>query len=905
MADKKKKSNVNVVTEEIKPVENVEEKEEVKAEVPEISEFNNQSETPDNPEENPVGESAEKQEEEAVSGEVKAEEADAVDFAESLDIPLEDTPIDAIPELNTAKEEPKEDIVLEEPVSVTEEVPEEKQEEVKKEAADTVVAVKPEEKKDENKGPSKFSLFLKKHKIPVIIAAIVLIVAIAVTVTILIMNKDLVNISSAEDFKEKATEGKTTYVLKDDITVTGDLVIPHGMNIDLNKNSLTVSGKLSYGADAGDSEIFIGDKKGPLFLNNGSLTAGTIEVLSADAVITFYCPVKADGTFNVKTVVFENTVESANGFSITSAAYTTFKKSVTVSGADAAMTVTSNTISIMDVMVMSGENGTVSLTCGNLTANGVITAKTVSVINCLEGKLTKGIIGTLNVVNSSLLLDEESTYSIIVADNLSNLDIKGAVSLSLTGGLTVTLRSGSSCPLINGTITLNIYENVTVNDIIDVDDINFYTTLEAPKDITINQRGGAIILYIAEVYGADNYIVTIDSTELAPSPNNEVDITSYISEPGKHTVKVKAVSDNELLLDSPETTAEYNYNIKLATPVIQVNEAGGVYTLSFNQVPFATKYAYTINSGNPVNFTDILEGQTVSIDITEKITAAGVYVVKVTAYGENDEAYEPSEVAVTSIVKNIKLTSVSLSEEAIAVTRDGTNLLLDWDAVEYGEFYSVYVNDTLIAKTKNTQYGWTLGDLADNTQVKVIADGHGYYIASNASTATYNFETLEAPDLGDGPFVINGNVVLTWSAVPNAQSYIVYLDGQQVGDPITATSYTTTHVPAATGVYTVKAVAEYFREAVSDAVTVNAPALSAPVIDYTILEGTVTISFNAVPNATQYVLFMVSNPNDIEVDDTTETSFSFAYTDNAEYYVVAISQGYQAGTSNTISVEMD
>jgi hypothetical protein len=762
---------------------------------------------------------------------------------------------------------------------------EEKAEEAENEAGDEGVKdkdalIKPQEKAEAK--PSKFALMLKKYKLPLIIAAAAVVVALAVVITLLITNRYLVSVSSAEDFS-KDTEGKTTYVIKDDVTVDGDLVIPHGMNIDLNKYTLTVKGKLSYGADAGDAEIFIGDKKSKIFTDYGALNAGTVEILSPKCKVIFYAPVTANGVFNVKTLVFENTYTTQSGGSLDiDAESVTFNKAVNIKGA---ADINCGALTVAKEFDVASK---LNITSADLSLNGLISATEVNISGAEEGSVISAGVsgGPLNIINGVIELGGESVFVRINADNASVITIGGRITESLTGGLTVTFIDGSACPLVTGTITLNIYENAEIDEIMYIGTVNFYTRLEAPKDITVSQQGNSIICYVAAVNGADKYVLIIDDVELAPSATNEIDITSHINRPGGHTIKVKAVSDSELLLDSAFTSINYVYNIKLSTPDISIDTSEG-YVIIFDSVPFATKYVYTIN-GEAADFTGFEAGESVEIDITDKLSDAGVYVIKVKAYGENEEAYKPSETAVKSVIINKSLDAVTKDGGAITIVRDGTDLTIDWDAADNAIYYMVYAGDDLLATTKNTSYAFTLGMYGDNTEFKVITKAHGYYLDSVPASVTYEYDTLEAPVINAA--VSNGNISISWNAVENAEAYQVYLNDVKVGDPVTELSYTAAHTVAAAGEYTVQAIAEYFRPGISAAKTINGQ-LSQPSASFTVSEGVVTISVTQVENAAVYELYKVGETDEL-IDSGSELTFTFDYTGEGEYYVIASAAGY-------------
>ena len=107
---------------------------------------------------------------------------------------------------------------------------------------------------------------------------------------------------------------------------------------------------------------------------------------------------------------------------------------------------------------------------------------------------------------------------------------------------------------------------------------------------------------------------------------------------------------------------------------------------------------------------------------------------------------------------------------------------------------------------------------------------------------------------------------------------------------MTELSYTAAHTVAAAGEYTVQAIAEYFRPGISAAKTINGQ-LSQPSASFTVSEGVVTISVTQVENAAVYELYKVGETDEL-IDSGSELTFTFDYTGEGEYYVIASAAGY-------------
>ena len=124
----------------------------------------------------------------------------------------------------------------------------------------------------------------KKKLITILIAVAVLAVVILVSVLtpILVINAPKVLISSAEDFAKPIKDKKELYYLEKDITVDGDLTL--GLNVDLNKKTLTVNGNLTLENPKGGA-MTLGVKSGKEYTLGGKITVnGKLLIKNANTI---------------------------------------------------------------------------------------------------------------------------------------------------------------------------------------------------------------------------------------------------------------------------------------------------------------------------------------------------------------------------------------------------------------------------------------------------------------------------------------------------------------------------------------------------------------------------------------------------------------------------------------------
>ena len=291
-------------------------------------------------------------------------------------------------------------------------------------------------------------VFLKKYKLPLIIAAAAILVGLAIMTTVLIINAPKIFVKSAEDFL-KDTAKKEIYVLRDNITVNGDLELTDDLDIDLNKNTLTVNGTLKITLpDDKAATINIGTVKKKAFVAGGRIIADDIEVVARNTTLNIYSDAKLSGNINVKKLNLNAKLEIAE---------------------------------------------TEALTLSNA-----------------EADINADISGTLNLNAATLTLRENAVMDQITADSSSSAIIYGKINTAITGGNEITLLGQASCPLVKD--VQNLYyqqQTASIGKVENAGQINIVEKLAAPKQLNIEQSGKSFKCIAALVNNADKYIFTI------------------------------------------------------------------------------------------------------------------------------------------------------------------------------------------------------------------------------------------------------------------------------------------------------------------------------------------------------------------------------------------------------------
>ncbi|HHU43942.1 MAG: hypothetical protein QM214_01080 [Bacillota bacterium] len=562
----------------------------------------------------------------------------------------------------------------------------------------------------------KFFAFIKKNKLWVILAAVVLVLAIGVATTILVINAPKVFIREPLDFTEKNLSGKELYVLREDITIQ-NLTIPRRMDIDLNHRSLTVTDTLTIElGSAKDKSIDIGTIQGLFkhkgFGKGGKLIANNIKITANGRTINLYSQSELSGEIAVKEL---NVFEKMN---------------------------------IKDKLELKNS----------------------------QIKIYADTSGTVELVNSSLYLAEGISLERAVADGFSNAELYGNVTASIEGGNKIKVLKNASCALVSDAKELYFQQQTAeILNVIDIENLYIVNQLEKPSKLLVETTGSSFICVVSEVINADKYIFTIfaDDKKIAEidSPTNRLDISPYLTRPTVYTISVKAASSNpEINLTSEEISIEYSYSAKLENPSLSIDTQDGEVMLTFPKVTFATAYKININD---IEITKESEEALISVNITEHVMSPGSYAIRVTALNPNNKSFMPSDTVMISYLRTPKLETPNLEIEK---TQKG--IKLSWQQVPGAKYYVIQSSkDDKLIMTKDTSY--TLTDVEDNTTFYVYALETGYYLRSDSSAVIYVYEALDKPEALDFS-IEDELLTITSQPVPHAEEYALYQNGVQV-----------------------------------------------------------------------------------------------------------------------------
>lgn len=581
----------------------------------------------------------------------------------------------------------------------------------------------------------------KKKRIIIAVVASLLVVAIALAIILPIVfyYKDKIMVKSAEDFANY-NDG-TYFVLEKDVTVDGDLTIERLYNIDLNGHSLVVNGVLRYESGT-EGNLFIGTKKGKEYISKGLLQADTIEFNTENAGVNLTSSVTVNTmTVNAKSFTLSSSAQ-ANGTVTVNAPAVNINGSIAFGEGENAKFVANNA-SELNINANVSSAVEISFSTLNLAKNAAIGSL------ALDSASRAAVYGKVNGEISTLVPETPE-----VTPDPEGGEVE-ATSETESNNIVVLLGCDYACPTVRNIHTLAMERRSDLSiDVYDCVNVKYIDRLAAPVDINIDERAdGSLVAVSSKVQNAQSYSFSIDGKEWVDVESNEYNITAQLtSQTGTHRIEVYAKGNysysdpfalgegSVLYLDGEKTACEYTYQIQLATPSnlnVTLSEVDGkqIYTLTFDKVAFATKYEYYVN-GKKYTYKPEGDSAQISIDITECLTTAGAYSIRVVAAADSADILT-SKPAMTSAVKLEKLLtpvlSATLQEDGrVHLTIQSTEGVSTTYFVTYQQTMSDGSKKTVTLITTNTDLYLT--GIAKGDSISVTAQANGYYTQSDPAS---------------------------------------------------------------------------------------------------------------------------------------------------------------------------
>ncbi len=283
-------------------------------------------------------------------------------------------------------------------------------------------------------------------------------------------------------------------------------------------------------------------------------------------------------------------------------------------------------------------------------------------------------------------------------------------------------------------------------------------TLAEPDNLSVYKSGQRYILSWSAVPYATGYEISVSETDAAvvsaevagySTTKTFYDISSLITEAADYGIAVSAIADGNFK-ESEAAAIKYSVFKKLDAPVPTADGK----TISWEPIENARSYSVSVNGKSIAS-----ELTSAQIDLSSELTLPGYYIIRVQAEGGDN--YTASDIGETCITVYEKAQTPS-----VTVTGSTAN----WNDVPDALNYTVKVNGAIVSNV----YEATSIDLSPYTAgagkyvISVIANGTGYYLASEEGTAVYEkYVRLQKPNV----YIEDG--VIRWQSVAGASGYVI------------------------------------------------------------------------------------------------------------------------------------
>lgn len=268
-----------------------------------------------------------------------------------------------------------------------------------------------------------------------------------------------------------------------------------------------------------------------------------------------------------------------------------------------------------------------------------------------------------------------------------------------------------------------------------------------------------------------NYI-TVTYQQLNIISGSQLQSDSYV-------IRIKAIGYNYYLTSDYSTgkTVVLKYQT-LDAPVLQDDTENCL--LYWDAISGAKNYRIIITFNSNIDTVNI---SNTSFDYSAYLIDMGTYEFSCIAVAY-DEEYNSTYSNTITKQKTAQLSKPTINNISV----DGDNLVIDFSGDPNAQNYSLYVNNNLITDTFTLSQNQVLIEsvigYAQNNKIyfALVANGHDLFTDSQQSN-TFVFNTKLST-----PSTQLSNNILSWSSVPNATSYSLFLDDEMQELNSTATS---------------------------------------------------------------------------------------------------------------------
>lgn len=444
-----------------------------------------------------------------------------------------------------------------------------------------------------------------------------------------------------------------------------------------------------------------------------------------------------------------------------------------------------------------------------------------------------------------------------------------------------------------------------------------YTKKLSTPVLTINNS----VLSWGAVENANQYDVYLNNSKLITTTELSINLASeefenYFANIGSYELKIKANTNGFHTESDISNVVTYKIYKQISAPEnLYIVKSGETFVLKWNYVPFANSYVVMIDGVELQTQEPIT---TTSIDVSTYLTQAKNYSFKVKALTEA-EYYTSSDYSEEfSYARTIKLQTPQITA---ALFDDSVRLT--WQAIEFAQTYSVYINNEKYERevwtTSSSQVTVSLlktylNNFTKPLKFKVIANGYENYLQSAYS----NIETISsygklAVPTNIAVEKVDGLVQLTFNAVNNAETYSVMVDNSYI-KTTKLTKVDLSELITEPKVYEIKVKAnetsQFEESSYSQTVSyLNTGKLQVPTnLKIQMVNSKFNFSWDEVENASGYFISIyyydgITTEN-ILTANVSETTYTYAVSKAGEYSfnVVAVGTGVYENSAQSATV---
>lgn len=394
---------------------------------------------------------------------------------------------------------------------------------------------------------------------------------------------------------------------------------------------------------------------------------------------------------------------------------------------------------------------------------------------------------------------------------------------------------------------------------------------------------------------------------------------------GEKVLKRNTTGTNTIFSNMPEgnysyeihsVSSRFGESIEGADVVLEVvhpdmnppaNVAGTVksptsFTISWGTVDYATSYkVYQIVNGEKV-----LKNTIAGTSVTYNNMLPGEYHYEIYSYSTRFGESQAGK----AIVVVLEDQSLPAPENFSFSLKNGNDITLKWDAVQYASSYKVYqmINSQFVLKRTVTGASTTFTNMPEGSFAFVVkADSTllGESPKGSEVQGTIEFPNMSKPENLTSTISNGNDITLRWNAITYATAYNIYqiIDGERVFiKSVTGTATTMSNLPEGNFTYEVHSYSDRFGESPEGSkndITIVYPIMQQPEnLTNTINNGNdIVLRWNASSYATEYRIYQVINSEKILVKTSLGTSTSFANMPEGDYHYVVHSYSDRFGES--------